>query len=218
MHSLQMGDCIRSAARRSYREGVQRYDFAEPRWNANNRSHLLVHREGHRVRWRHFAEGVQSRHPGGDLRRPCRHDHFTAQWHRRYSIFGSRQGERRLHSLQMGDCFRSAALRCHRESVQHYDFAEPRWNADDRRYLLLHREGHRVRWRHFADARTKSSSRWRHPAALPSRPLHCPMAPSVQHIRQSSRRAAAALPTNGRLHPERCPPVSPRKRPALRLR
>ena len=34
------------------------------------------------------------------------------------------------------------AIKYDKDGVQHYDVAEPHWNADDRSYLLLHRESH----------------------------------------------------------------------------
>ena len=151
------------------------------------------------------------------LRHCCHHDHFIAQWHRPRGIFLSPQRERRLHSLQMGDCIRSPARRRHRKSVQHYDLAEPPGTPTTAATYSF-----TMKVRGAVEAlrswRTKSSFRRRHPAPLLLRPLHCPMAPSARHIPQSSTRAVAALPTNGRLHPEPCPPVSQQKRPALRPR
>jgi hypothetical protein len=66
----------------------------------------------------HFADGLQSCRASEDVRLSCHHDHLTPQWHRRYSIFGGRQGQRRLHPLQVGDCVGSTTRRCHRESVR----------------------------------------------------------------------------------------------------
>src|SRR5690348_16626136 len=61
------------------------------------------------------------------------------------SVHHIRQLSRRAVAVlpTMGDCIRSPASRCQRKSVQHYDLAEPHWNAYDRRYLFLHGEGHR---------------------------------------------------------------------------
>ena len=65
-----MGDCIRSSARQYQRKSVQHYDFSEPHGNADDRSYLLLHGQGYQAPWRHFADGVQSRHTG--RREPCR--------------------------------------------------------------------------------------------------------------------------------------------------
>ena len=88
-----MDDCVGSAARRSYSETVQQYDFAEPHLNTHDRSYLLLHREGHRLQWRNVTNGVQSRHPDGDIRQPCPHDHYALKVNLETATKGTHDGK-----------------------------------------------------------------------------------------------------------------------------
>lgn len=141
-----MVDCVGSTARRRHGEGLEHYDFSRPRRNADDGSDRLLHDEGDWLRRRDLREGVQGSRAGVDFREPFHLHYFIAQWYRGSSIFGGREGEWRLHALQMGNRIGSAARRCHRDNGEYDNSPEPVGNANDRSHRLLHGEGHGLQW------------------------------------------------------------------------